>query len=287
VVRVGEKSYRKADLDRFIESRLKEFRDAGSADKMKSALLDSFIEEKLLLEKAEELKIEPDARALNKMVQRVTADGGSGGEQKLDEELRRNLGDSLKAQVYLKEHLFKSLSVTKEECDLYYRDHLGDFVRNDVVHVREILVDNAAQAQKVQGLLKASRNRNFQELARLYSKAPTASEGGDLGTFQRGELPEELEKAIFPLAPGTVSKIVNTQYGYHIFRVEEKILAHQQKYYEVEDQIQEKLLLERQRAAFAKELESLENQFPVEVQDRKLDFKYSGFKSAARGGKQQ
>jgi peptidyl-prolyl cis-trans isomerase C len=288
VVRVGEKSYKKADLDRFISNRLSEFREAGSQDQMKSALLGSFIEEKLLLQKAETLNIEPDARALDEMVRRISINGGgASNELKQDEELKQSMTESLKAQAYLKEHLFKNLSVGKEECETYYRDHIGDFVRNDVVHVREILVDNMAQAQKIQGLLKASRNRNFQDLAKQYSKAPTASEGGDLGTFQRGELPEELEKAIFPLAPGTISKIVSTQYGYHIFRVEEKILAHQQKYYEVEDQIQEKLLLERQRAAYEKELAALVSQFPVQVEDQKLDFKYSGFRTAVRGGKSQ
>jgi peptidyl-prolyl cis-trans isomerase C len=64
-----------------------------------------------------------------------------------------------------------------------------------------------------------------------------APDGGDLGTFQKGELPEEFEKAIFPLAPGSVSKIVSSRYGYHIFLVEEKVLAHQQRLVEVKDQI--------------------------------------------------
>jgi parvulin-like peptidyl-prolyl isomerase len=288
VLRVGKKEYRKVDLDHFIGSRLSEFREAGADDSMKSALLSSFIEEKLLLQKAEALNIEPEVGALEEMAQRIAANGGGdASELKSDKELERNMTENLKAQAYLKEHLFKGLTVSKEECEAYYRDHLGDFVRNDVVHVSEILVDNLAQAQKIQGLLKANRNRNFQELAKQYSKAPTASEGGDLGVFQRGELPEELEKAIFPLAPGTISKIVSTQYGYHIFRVEEKILAHQQKYYEVEDQIQEKLLLEQQRTAYQSELASLIDQFPIQVEENNLDFKYAGFHLSAQGGKAQ
>jgi peptidyl-prolyl cis-trans isomerase C len=288
VVRVGVKSYSKADLEHFFESRLSEFHDPGTADSAKSALLNSFVEEKLLLQKAEALKIEADPATLEKMTQKIFASGGGGNNDvKRDPEFERSMAESLKAQVYLRDHLFKNLTVTVEECEAYYHDHIGDFVRNDVVHVSEILVNNAQLAQKILASLKANRNRNFQELAKQYSRAPNALEGGDLGTFQRGELPDEFEKVIFPLAPGTISKIVSSQYGYHIFRVEEKILAHQQKYYEVEDQIQEKLLLERQRVAYEKELASLMIQFPVQVSSEKLDFNYSGFRTAARGGRPQ
>ncbi len=285
VVWVGEKGYSKADLERFFDSRLSELRSSEATDDVKSALLDSFIEEKLLLYKAEELKIKPDTKALDSMRNRLSANGGgSSSDLKRDKDLEQSMIESLKVQDYLRNQLFKGLSVTQEECEAYYKEHIQDFVRNDIVKVREILVDTLEQAQKIQDLLRANRNRNFKELARQYSKAPTAAEGGELGSFQRGELPEEFEKAIFPLAPGTLSQIVRTQYGYHIFYLEEKTLAHQQKYSEVEDQIQEKLLLERQREALAKELAALESQIKVQLVREKLDFKYVGTRLASRGG---
>jgi peptidyl-prolyl cis-trans isomerase C len=288
VVRVGDKSYSKADLDRFFDSRLSEFRGSAGADEAKSALLDSFIEDRLLVIKAEQLKIQPTAQTLDSMREKLAAGGGgNSNDLKRDQALDQDMIETLKIQEYEHDHLYQGLSVTPEECEAYYKEHIGDFVSNDVVHVFEILVDNAEQAKKIQALLKANRNRNFKELARLYSKAPTAADGGDLGTFQRGELPEEFEKVIFPLASGTVSRVVSSQYGYHTFLVEEKILAHQQKYYEVEDQIQEKLLLERQRAALDKELSSLANQIQIQVDREKLDFKYVGSRLTTRGGKVQ
>ncbi len=288
LVRVGDKSFSKADLDRFFDSRLNEFRGPGAADEVKSALLDSFLEEKLLLVKSEQMKLEPTPEALESMRDKLSANGGgSRNDLKSDKDLEQNLLQTLKMQEYLRTAVFKGLSVGKDECEAYYKDHLADFVRNDVVHVREILVDSESQARKVQALLKAKRNRNFAELARQYSKAPTAAQGGDLGAFQRGELPEEFEKVIFSLVPGTVSRIVSSQYGYHIFLAEEKIPAHQQKYYEVQGQIQEKLLLERQRAALDKELASLAAEIPIQVDRDRLDFKYVGVRLAARGGKFQ
>ena len=155
-------------------------------------------------------------------------------------------------------------------------------MRNDVVRLREILVDDAAEAQKIQVLLAAKRNKNFSELARIYSKANSAAEGGDLGTFQSGELPEEFEKVVFALSPGTASKIVRTKYGYHLFLVEEKILAHQLKLWEVRDEISEKLLGEREREIINRELESLVKQIRVEIHRDKLDFKYIGTRFGSR-----
>lgn len=288
VVWVGEKGYSKADLVSFFDSRLSELRSSDATDDVKSALLDSFIDEKLLLYKADELKIKPDPQALESMRNRLSASGGgSSSELKLDKGLEQNMIESLKVQDYLRNQVFRGLSVTQEECEAYYKEHIRDYVRNDIVKVREILVDTLEQAQNIQNLLRTNRNRNFEELARQYSKAPTAAEGGELGSFQRGELPEEFEKAIFPLAPGAISQIVRTQYGYHLFHLDEKTLAHQQKYSEVENQIQEKLLLERQREALTKELAALESQIKVQLIRDKLDFKYVGTRRAFRGGVSQ
>ncbi len=286
VVRVGGKGYTQSDLESFFQSRLNEFRNSAASDGVMSALLDSFIEEKLLLSKAESLKIEANPQVLASMREKLTqsADGNSSGTGN-NQDIAQSLMDSLKIQQYLHDYLFKNLAVTKEECEAYYKEHLDEFVSNDVVHVSEILVDSAQQAQKIQAALKAKHNKNFAELARLYSKAPTAADGGDLGSFQRGELPPNFERVIFPLAPGTVSKPISTQYGYHTFKVDEKILAHQQRFYEVESQIHEKLLQERQRVALDKELASLTNQMPVELDRDRLSFQYTGSRLAAHGGK--
>lgn len=285
-VRVGGKVYTKAHLERFFDSRLSEFQDPATADKTKSNLLDSFIEEKLLLTQAERLKIEIEAQALQEMLQKIAESAaekpGERTEQGRDTELERNLTESLKIQRYLHDHLVKDVTVTNEECEGYYKAHLPDYIRNDVVHVHEILVDDRGRAQKIQAMLAAKRNRNFAELARIYSKAPSAADGGDMGSFQRGELPEEFEKIIFSLTPGKASRIVRTNYGYHIFLVTEKILAHQQRFWEVKDAIREKLLLERKREIIDKELASLASQVPVEIDTERLGFNYIGTRFPSR-----
>ncbi len=275
---IGGQTYSRIDLERFFDSRLSEFRDPANGDKIKSNLLEEFIEEKLLLRQAERKNVQPDLRTVKAMMERVDPAGTErqGEQSAARKELESRVTESLKMQQYLNEYLLKDLSVSDDECESYYKAHLGDYVKNDVVRVREILIDDPALAEKILVLLKAKKNRNFGDLARVYSKAPSAADGGDLGLFERGDLPEEFEKAVFKLSPGSVSKVVRTQYGYHIFLVEEKIMAHQQKLIEVKDQIKEKLRLEREREIISAEIESLKKEMPVVIHRDLLGFRYIG-----------
>jgi parvulin-like peptidyl-prolyl isomerase len=281
-LRVGDRTYGRSDLETFFKSRLDEFPSQDEGDEVKTALLDTFIEEKVLLTEAEQHHVEADAQSVKTMLESLA----EAQEQKQTPEdlaaLKRSVEENLKVQRYVNQFVLKEVRVTEDECQRYYQEHLGDFIRNDVVHVREILVGNKAQAEKIQALLKAGRNRNFEELARLYSKAPSAIQGGDLGRFQRGDLPEKLEKVIFPLAPGTVSRTIPTEFGYHIFLVEEKVAAHQQRFYEAKREIEEKLLLERRRSALDKEIALLAQRTPVGIYRANLGFNYTGSRYSSR-----
>lgn len=64
----------------------------------------------------------------------------------------------------------------------------------------------------------------FESLAQKYSEDITAVQGGDLGYFSRGQLEPSFEKAAFALKPGEVSELVQTQFGYHIIKVEETLV---------------------------------------------------------------
>lgn len=281
-VRIGDAAFGAPELERFFKSRMAEFPLQGQTDEIRSALLESFIEQKLLLSAAAERGVTIDEGAVTRSL--ASPAGETGRRLSTDEEARRrrSVEESLKVERFVSEYVIKNLRVSEEECQEYYQEHLADFIRNDVVHVREILVDDLAQAEKIQASLKANRNRNFAELARLYSKAPTSVRGGDLGRFQRGELPGSLERAIFRLAPGTASRTITTEFGYHIFLVEERIPAHQQKFFEARREIEDKLLLERQRSAIDKEVAYLAQQTPVEIHPANLGFRYTGTRFSAQ-----
>ena len=59
---------------------------------------------------------------------------------------------------------------------------------------------------------------NFGELVREFSDCPSGTQGGDLGSFGRGQMVPEFENAVFNMEIGDLSKIIKTDFGYHIIQ---------------------------------------------------------------------
>lgn len=99
---------------------------------------------------------------------------------------------------------------------------LNSIYANDVVRVRarHILVEDEATALEVKAKLDAGED--FAELASQYSVDPSsAANGGDLDYFTRGTMVSEFEEVAFSGAIGSVSDIVQSNYGFHIIKVED------------------------------------------------------------------
>ena len=63
---------------------------------------------------------------------------------------------------------------------------------------------------------KLVKGVEFSELAKKYSDCPSCSKGGNLGSFGRGVMVSEFEDAVFGLKKNEISKIVETEFGYHL-----------------------------------------------------------------------
>ena len=84
------------------------------------------------------------------------------------------------------------------------------------VHCAHILVKTEKEVNTVLERLK--KGEKFSAIAKDVSMCPSKKRGGDLGTFGRGQMVKEFEKAAFALDKGQISGIVKTQFGYHIIR---------------------------------------------------------------------
>ena len=87
------------------------------------------------------------------------------------------------------------------------------------VHAKHILVGSEAEAKEIAAELKSGKD--FAELAKEKSK-DTNAQGGDLGFFTKGQMLKPFEDVAFALDVGEVSEPVQTQFGWHIIKVEEK-----------------------------------------------------------------
>ena len=80
-----------------------------------------------------------------------------------------------------------------------------------------ILVKDRAQAQAL--LLRIKQGADFASLARENSTCPSKSQGGDLGWFGPGKMVPAFESACKGLGVGSVSDLVQTQFGFHIIKL--------------------------------------------------------------------
>ena len=84
------------------------------------------------------------------------------------------------------------------------------------------VMDKAALDRINEALAKAKAGGKFEDLAKEYSEDPgSAPNGGELGWFKKGAMVPEFEKVAFATAPGNISEVVKTQFGYHIIKVED------------------------------------------------------------------
>jgi peptidyl-prolyl cis-trans isomerase D len=124
------------------------------------------------------------------------------------------------------------------EVQAYYDAHLDDYKKPEEVRARHILFKlgpDATDAQKAEArkkaedvLAKVKGGGDFAELAKQNSDDSTAAAGGDLGLFGRGVMTPAFETAAFALEPGQTSEIVETPFGLHIVKVEEKLPERQE-----------------------------------------------------------
>ncbi len=122
--------------------------------------------------------------------------------------------------------LAASIKVSKEEVERNYNAQLGKYTTPEQIRASHILLttegkdDAAVRAQAEQVLKEAKSGADFAALAKKYSNDESnAQQGGDLDYFTRGRMVAPFETAAFALAPGEISDLVKTEFGYHIIKV--------------------------------------------------------------------
>ena len=141
-------------------------------------------------------------------------------------------------------------------------------VTADSVKAKHILVKDEKDAEKI--LEEIVAGKSFEDAALEYSECPSKTNGGDLGFFERGKMVPEFEEAAFTLNIGELSKLVKTQFGYHIIKVEEKKNSDVIPFSQVKKQIEDYLLQTKQNNSFKSYTEKLRSQYEITVNEELL-----------------
>jgi peptidyl-prolyl cis-trans isomerase D len=142
---------------------------------------------------------------------------------------------------------FDQIDVPEAEVERFYQDNQDQYVQTEKVHARHILIrvpqdaDEAttdAARKKIEKVLEeAKASDDFAGLAQKHSEDSTATKGGDLGFFEKGQMVEPFEQAAFALEPGEISPVIRTTFGFHIIKMEERQEAKEKGLDEVRDEI--------------------------------------------------
>jgi peptidyl-prolyl cis-trans isomerase C len=272
VATVNGEAVARADFERELSNEVAPELTPQEVEPFKRALLDTRVNQLLLLQAARANNVTVSAADVDRGVLRLSSDYPEGNFSEALSQGQKSMAD-LKAETAARltieklyaEHVYPRVAVTEEELRAYWAAHEADFNEPEQVRAAQLVVKGIDEARRLQKELKAGKK--FADLARRYSLSPDAKVGGDLGFFARGQMPPEFEEVAFRLRVGEVSDVVSTDYGYHLFRLLERRPARKRELAEVRPQVEARLLEDKRLQAQEDYLKGLKARAQVWVNE--------------------
>jgi peptidyl-prolyl cis-trans isomerase SurA len=231
-------------------------------------MLRDMIDEQLLISKAKELGLNADADVIRKLdeirkqnkLESLDDLAKAAQAQGVNyEDFKAQIRNQILKQKVVSEEVGRKLQLSETEENKYYAAHLKDFEQPEQIHLSEILIplpENASSEQVAQAEAKANdvktkvmQGGDFADLAKKFSGGPTAAQGGELGAYKKGALPQVLEDQTYPLKVGESTQPIRTRQGFVILKVTGHDPAGPAPLKDVEPQIQEALYMQAMQPA--------------------------------------
>jgi len=177
----------------------------------------------------------------------------------------QKLAERMKIQLVAKvweQQQFDAIKVDAKEVKSYYDTNPDEFVDKEKVHARHILVKTSDEADAVIKSMKSlsgdKLKAEFIAQAKSKSTGPSAAKGGDLGYFPRGQMVPSFNDAVFAMKEGTISSDpVQSQFGYHVIYLEDKMAAKKMSFDEVKNFIEQRLKMDKFKVYMDKKMSAL------------------------------
>ena len=164
---------------------------------------------------------------------------------------------------YAIEKAVRDVRVRDEELQKYYDENKEQFVSGPTVNASHILVSSEDRANEILAKINGGEIA-FEDAAKKFSSCPSAKEGGSLGDFSRGQMVPEFDEACFSMEIGEIRGPIKTQFGYHLIRLNGKGEGKAYSFAEIREQLREKLLADKQQAAYQSKINQLKILYPVD-----------------------
>ncbi len=213
----------------------------------KRRYLQGIIEEELLVQEAQKLKLQTDAQILRQI-----------------ERAKRRLMVQKLLQTVVKD----KIQVGDKEAQDYYLNNTALYQLRERARFSIILVKDRALAEEI--LKKSRAGTDFASLAMAHSVDSTKMRGGNLGFMEKGQMGAGFDQAAFALKPGEVSGLLETPNGFQIIKMTEYQPAKSRSFEEVKESIRRTLLANKEKQAVGDYIAKLRASSKVQVQEALL-----------------
>ncbi|HTO06411.1 MAG TPA: peptidylprolyl isomerase [Myxococcota bacterium] len=253
------------------------------AMQLRNQALQSLIDEKLVGQIAKKQNMAASEEDIDESVKGIAQDEGvsvdaiyaAAAQQGLDKKAYRNqLGQQITRMKIVQGAVQGKVHVTEDDVKKLYDERYGHAkpgVRIRVLHILIPVPADAPQSQRQEAREltqqlrdKAKESGDFSALARKYSAAPTASQGG-LTVFRESDAPPEIKAAIENLKPGEVSGVIETTHGENLFQYLDRFDPADVPYEQVSDKLRAELMERQTMPAFEKWIADVRKSRYIEV----------------------
>jgi len=279
VLQINEKKFSNNDFKHFLELQYPDISTSTGnpsptpSEHLISRLFDSFVQHQTVLYIADQYDIPIDETELQEYIGKLNVSRDS-----ID---MASISDAIKVRKYLYAKVYDPIKVSEMEIRSYYNKHIEEFRKKPEVLLYQILLKDKEIALRVRGILD-NNPRRFEELAKKESISMEAQQGGRMGYFEEGTLPKDMEQVVFSLSPHTISPVVESAYGFHIFKITEKKRERLLYLEKVKPEIKQILMSEKLRNAYQDFLTRAARDLAVTIKYNDLYFDYQNIKGDKR-----
>ena len=275
IARLNGRDIHRAEFEQFLASKMGDISAAEISDSIRSQMLDEYLKRQLVLEDAARIGLNVSGAEIEQSTQDNPQMKSSVATAANREELARDV----LVEKYYRQIALRDVRVSPEEVQQYIEKNQSRLTDRPGFLVREIRVQSREEADRLHREVTDGR-RDFASVARLHSDAPNAERNG-LARYDEGQLPGVLEKAVQQLRPGDVSPVIESSYGFHMFKLEQRIQPHapEERRSQLDDrraQLTEELIARRNQQAVDRALERLTSEAKIQITDSALGFPYTG-----------
>jgi len=263
--------------------------DANLANAEKNILRDK-VDSLLLASKGKELNISVDGE-ISKYIADLMVRTKLANQEDLAKMITEQTGQTFEdwksemrtnmiTQRVVRQEVGGKINIKKEDVAKYYEEHKTEFVREEEIYLREILLSSEGKSPaEVAGLEKKAKdivarlrkNEKFNLLVREFSDSQTRNEDGDIGWMKKGMLNPQIEALVFTGKKAYVTDPIKLPNGWLILRVEDSHQAGQAEVEQVENEIMEKLYMPRFQPQMREYLTKLRMDAFLEIKEGFLD----------------